>query len=426
MKKIITVGLTIMMSITALALTVIAEDDKPPIKAPFEAFTIQYLVDTGNHDTERDNVPSVEYDPDNGWKFYRVELDPGKDPDGYNKYRLVLDNNGKRIPINLRNDRDIHQQLNMIFDDKVSFQANADFAVDNFTINHYCHPQQEGECGSHSLAYTKSIKFSKEEAGQYYKGGVFAVSCHENVGKTFNPRIGTIQIFDENLQFEQWDLHYSGYQLSKREALNPALLPSEHDILGLGSIRGYLLDFESNINMTTMNKSVIEFFIEKDTFTFNGIEHEFITMKDRCPNVPSYNCCRRYKDEIIIPLKTFAELMGFKYSSFDPKTNKHNNECHSIEIPYHIQGENQIITFREGSNIMEFRYGKDIELPIEAFEIPDDPDIVIGGKAVCGHFDFHIPLLPLLDLLPRYNNSKGYKTRPMNDSILISTHLRNR
>lgn len=395
------------------------------VEYPFPAFTIQYPVNPDNPDPLRDNNPFVEYDPEEGWTFYRVEMKPDKTNDDHNRYRIAIDDTLSPIQLHFNKDDDYHQQLKMIFDDKISFQANADFYSERFSINHFCLPHKKSNCYPNNLIFQKCIRFTREPGEKYYTGGAFTCSCRDVNEFIFSPSIGSIQIYDDNLQFEQWDIsrEYSleRHTLSARLALNPHI----HDMNKILGIDDYLLGFQENTYLTTMNKNIIELHVDKDTFRYNGVLYEFIFRKDRCPDVTNYNCCREYKGVIIMPLISISELLDLKTSCFDPKTNNSSTDVRSVEIPYQKDGENQIITFREGSNTMEFRYGNDKILTIGAFTIPDDPNIYINDNVYCGYFDMHIPLFPFLDEIPRYYD-KGYKYRPMNKSILISTSIRNR
>ena len=409
MKKIITVGLAIMMSITALALTVVAEDDKPPIRAPFEAFTIQYRVDPHHPDPLRDNQPMIEYDPDEGWNFYKVELKPTENVERVYRYRVCLNDEDKRIQIHPE-DEEFLSYMNDIFDVKVWFQLNGDFYSDSLCISYFCKPRLAGDHDNVSKTHLLSMKLNKKDDAYISMINYGSESKLESYA--FNPKIGTIQILEKNLQFEQWDIDGNVYSLSQRVALNPDLI----DTRKIPRFTEYF--FKHAVSHTSVYKGYIEYFVGEEKFIFLGEEHYFDKYESKKYDVPNYNCCRRYKGEIVVPLRSFAEMMGFTYGSWNFETNKCVNGSPYIEH-YVWRSINQRIIFKIGEKVAKTRYGEDIELPIAPFIIPDDTNIYTSEYHYRGIFTPMIPLIPLLESLPRYS-VEGYYYRPMNDSILIS------
>jgi hypothetical protein len=384
------------------------------VEYPFSAFTIQYPVDKDNPDPLRDNKPFVEYDPEEGWTFYRVELKPGKTPDDSERYRLELDDNDKRILLDRQSD--YHEQMVMIFDDHITYQANADFYSDRFLLNHFCLPNYEGQCHN-NLCYEKSIEYTRD-SDNTYKGNVSSFSCTPNKDSetNLNPGLETIQLIDGNLQFEQWDFRGEHY-LSHRKTFDTGSFPSI-----LGDSFGFYDIHAQRIPYYDIEHTYFEIFIDKPILKYNGEIHysdcyeEYLEDKrDLCVAL-----CKRINGEIMVSIETLAKLLSFScYNDFD----NDSNTCKwSIDIPYHLPGDNESIEYTIGSNIAECKHRDPIEMSVPAMRY--DGTTEISHWSECS--SIYIPIFTVLDQIPRYNKVKGYYYRPMTDSILVTTQMRNR
>ncbi|HOO96737.1 MAG TPA: hypothetical protein PKV16_04165 [Caldisericia bacterium] len=417
MKKVALVCLGLLLIVGSVAFTAVGESDKPPVKPPFEPFTIQYIPDPENPDTARDNLPIVKYNPEEGWEFYKVEPNPVEN--AKNKYRIMLDDKGLPIETTPDDRQAFHEMLSKVFDFDVVYQANANFYSDRFKINHFCLPTYigGGEYNGYFYIYQKSFSFvrSDENKNIYTSSNFIDYALEENSYFAFDPRIGTIQIFDENLQFEQWDIPdgyrvpYEGkysHKLTQREALNPNLMiidssvnpPKCQRILGL---------FGSDYYGANPYHGYVEYFANRNTYLDEGrVKH----------GIPF----RRINDNLFIDPMTFADDLGMYSGSWDFENNKSSNKHFYFEH-YVFLSINQRITFELGSKTVKTRYGDDIELPIKVFV--NEPDEENVGKVNIFDPVFYASIFPVLDLIPRFEAYRGYFYRPMNDSILISKEI---
>ncbi|MEZ4811995.1 MAG: hypothetical protein R2883_00630 [Caldisericia bacterium] len=177
-----------------------------------------------------------------------------------------------------------------------------------------------------------------------------------------------------------------------------------------------------------MTTPYFELFIDKPYFTYQEKKYELQGVSDGSSFRP---ICSKQDDVIMVDLKSFAQLFGLPIGiNYD----RESDQCfNTLEIPYHLDGQNQVITFQPGSNIAKTHFGEDITMPAEATSggisvVSDNSDNTYSSSSASSWSDcgsLFVPLLTVLDLLPRYNEDKGYCVRSITNSVLISTKIRN-
>ena len=243
--------LALILVASMVAVTVRAE----PPKYKVEAKTLpSFKIFMSETDNDRKDLPIIEYDGINGYKFYKLEQYAGKNNSV--KYRIALDANKKPIQL-LTNSKGFYDNLYTTF-----YRGNNKFFVanDNAEIKQLIvFFPQKGDQFSQSLAYAEFMFFS-EKADKNYQN---------RLGSTnpFKVSSGKICYIDDCFQIE-WRSLDSKNSVIRREAINPDNFYMEKSIPGLQSMLPiyYYSNLKYGDGFVTLTQNSIKYSICGNTF----------------------------------------------------------------------------------------------------------------------------------------------------------------